>query len=35
MENVSILHPIAKAPELPDFVARRVDRFHIGVGVTF
>jgi len=28
MENVSILHPIAKAPELPDFVARRVDRFH-------
>ncbi|SFW32911.1 alpha-hydroxyketone-type quorum-sensing autoinducer synthase [Luteibacter sp. UNCMF366Tsu5.1] len=28
MENVSILHPIAKAPALPDFVARRVDRFH-------
>lgn len=28
MENVSILHPITKAPALPDFVARRVDRFH-------
>lgn len=28
MENVSILHPIAMAPALPDFVARRVDRFH-------
>lgn len=28
MENVSILHPIAKAPALPDFVTRRVDRFH-------
>ncbi|MDR6936308.1 MULTISPECIES: alpha-hydroxyketone-type quorum-sensing autoinducer synthase [unclassified Luteibacter] len=28
MENVSILHPIVKAPELPAFVARRVDRFH-------
>ncbi|NID03784.1 quorum-sensing autoinducer synthase [Luteibacter jiangsuensis] len=28
MENVSILHPIIKAPVLPDFVARRVDRFH-------
>ena len=28
MENVSILHPIAMAPAPPDFVARRVDRFH-------
>lgn len=28
MENVSILHPIAKAPALPDFVAHRVNRFH-------
>lgn len=28
MENVSILHRPVKAPTLPDFVARRVDRFH-------
>jgi len=28
MENVSILHPIVKAPELPAFVTRRVERFH-------
>src|ERR1044072_2592687 len=28
MENDSVLHPIAKAPALPDFVTRRVDRFH-------
>ncbi|MGF6493347.1 CAI-1 autoinducer synthase [Luteibacter sp. 621] len=28
MENVSVLHPIAKAPQLPEFVQRRVERFH-------
>lgn len=28
MENVSVLHRVAKAPALPDFVERRVDRFH-------
>jgi len=28
MENVSVLHRLAKAPALPDFVERRVDRFH-------
>ncbi|QDE40268.1 quorum-sensing autoinducer synthase [Luteibacter pinisoli] len=29
MENLSHLHPIAKAPALPDFVQRRVERFHL------
>ncbi|MET0935639.1 MAG: alpha-hydroxyketone-type quorum-sensing autoinducer synthase [Luteibacter sp.] len=28
MENVAVLHRIARAPTLPDFVQRRVDRFH-------
>jgi 7-keto-8-aminopelargonate synthetase and related enzymes len=28
MENVSVLHPIVRAPQLPDFVQRRVERFH-------
>jgi len=28
MENVSRLHRVSKAPALPDFVERRVDRFH-------
>lgn len=28
MENVSVLHRAAKAPALPEFVTRRVDRFH-------
>src|ERR1700749_4502273 len=28
MENVSVLHRIAKAPTLPEFVQRRVDKFH-------
>ncbi|UPG93222.1 alpha-hydroxyketone-type quorum-sensing autoinducer synthase [Luteibacter aegosomatissinici] len=28
MENVSVLHPIVKAPQLPEFVQRRVERFH-------
>jgi CAI-1 autoinducer synthase len=28
MENVAVLHRVAKAPALPDFVQRRVDRFH-------
>jgi CAI-1 autoinducer synthase len=28
MENVSVLHPIVRAPTLPEFVQRRVDKFH-------
>src|SRR6201991_5091859 len=28
MENVSVLRRPLKAPTLPDFVSRRVDRFH-------
>lgn len=28
MENVSVLHPIVRGPQLPDFVQRRVERFH-------
>jgi CAI-1 autoinducer synthase len=28
MTHVSVLHPIAPAPSLPDFVAARVDAFH-------
>jgi CAI-1 autoinducer synthase len=28
MTHVSVLHPIASAPHLPDFVASRVDKFH-------
>jgi CAI-1 autoinducer synthase len=28
MENVSVLHRLVKAPTLPEFVQRRVDKFH-------
>lgn len=28
MENVSVLHPVPRAPKLPEFVQRRVDKFH-------
>jgi CAI-1 autoinducer synthase len=28
MENVAVLHRVAKAPTFPEFVQRRVDRFH-------
>ncbi|TCV97196.1 CAI-1 autoinducer synthase [Luteibacter rhizovicinus] len=28
MENVSVLHRVLKAPALPEFVNRRVDKFH-------